>query len=206
MALRKNSDGNFDLRLYVHPENPKIFLYEQLLSDYDYEAYKEASERDKKKIEIFLNKYASATIKIKCSILVQSHMKREEEEKAAQTMPSSDPVEQLASTVEKLSLGSEAKYTDEDAERFLALSGKPGAISSLSNDDQQKYVYWKIDRLQALMAKQQSLEAEALELNRRRDLILMQTGQKILEEIAEQSQSTSSVPDSSSTKKITFTH
>lgn len=111
MALRKNSDGNFDLRLYVHPENPKIFLYEQLLSDYDYEAYKEASERDKKKIEIFLNKYASATIKIKCSILVQSHMKREEEEKAAQTMPSSDPVEQLASTVEKLSLGSEPQQS-----------------------------------------------------------------------------------------------
>lgn len=210
MALRKNSDGNFDLRLYVHPENPKIFLYEQLLSDYDYEAYKEASERDKKKIEIFLNKYASATIKIKCSILVQSHMKREEEEKAAQTMPSSDPVEQLASTVEKLSLGSEAKYTDEDAERFLALSGKPGAISSLSNDDQQKYVYWKIDYLQPFIAQQteerQRLETERVELDRRRDFLLRQTAEKILDELAEKNQTTSSVVNSGPTKKSSVTY
>lgn len=116
MTLRKNSDGNFDLRLYTHPDNPKIFLYEQLLSDYDYDSYKEATLKDRTKIELFLNRYASATIKLKYSILLESHQKREAEEKEAQSIPSSsvpstDPVEQLSSTVAKLSLESGSQHS-----------------------------------------------------------------------------------------------
>ncbi|MCS5708348.1 hypothetical protein CC99x_005455 [Candidatus Berkiella cookevillensis] len=205
MALRRHSDGTFDLKLYVHPTKSTVFQFSLLLDDYDYDAYITATPSEKALIEFFVEKKGNARAKESYAEIIKSHREREAAEKAAQTIPSSDPVEQLASTVEKLSLSTEAKYTAEDAERFLAISGKPGAISALTNDDQQKFVYWKIDRLQALIAKQQSLEADALELNRRRDLLLMQTGQKILAEIAEQGQSTSSVLDSSSTKKITFT-
>lgn len=199
MALRRHPDGKFDLKLYFRP-NSRTFLFSALLDDYDYDAYITASSGERTVIRIFIEKNGNARAKESYAEIIKSHTERE----------AAEQVEQLASTVEKLSLGSEAKYTDEDAERFLALSGKPGAISSLSNDDQQKYVYWKIDYLQPFIAQQteerQRLETERVELDRRRDFLLRQTAEKILDELAEKNQTTSSVVNSGPTKKSSVTY
>lgn len=106
MALRRHPDGKFDLKLYFRP-NSRTFLFSALLDDYDYDAYITASLGERTVIKIFIEKNGNARAKESYAEIIKSHREREAAEKAAQTMPSSDPVEQLASTVEKLSLGTE---------------------------------------------------------------------------------------------------
>lgn len=109
MALRRLKDGTLDLRLYLDPTNSKAFQYFVLLEDYDYEAYKGATDGERKKISLFINKNANSTIKEIFSNTIKGFVKRAEEELAqtSSSIPSSDPVEQLSSTVAKLSLVSE---------------------------------------------------------------------------------------------------
>ncbi|MGE4349849.1 MAG: hypothetical protein AB7D28_08790 [Candidatus Berkiella sp.] len=209
MTLRRDPDGTLNLRLYLDPTNPKIFRYSDFIKDYDYEAFITATESERKKIDIFFQKNAKGLAESMYNgamTAFRGRLAREQQiAQSSSLLPSSDPVEQLASTVEKLSLGTEAKYTAEDAERFLIILKAGGqGVAELPLADKQKFVYWKMDYLQTLIDKQKKLEAEGLELSRRRDFLLMQTGQKILAEIAEQDHSTSNVPDSNPTKKISL--